>query len=204
MSLWKHLFELFPFIAMFVSILVLVDVALKGSCSPIKNVKNKSFNPCFRGCRSEREEKYTRQRHPHCFNPCFRGCRSEREFWGCNERPCCAVSILVFVDVALKAFTQRRRPAENGSFNPCFRGCRSESRRTDCEPFIIRWFQSLFSWMSLWKEGVRDTDVPAHKGFNPCFRGCRSERRFAKRFRAVELEFQSLFSWMSLWKALSW
>ena len=69
------------------------------------------------------EDRLTRLKES--FNPCFRGCRSERpsrNLW----KPRLFVSILVFVDVALKGYFLAFSSAIQDGFNPCFRGCRSE------------------------------------------------------------------------------
>ena len=111
-----------------VSILVLLDVALKGALM-VSNLRPKaSFNPCSLGCCSERWQQNLQQ-------------LKEDQ-----------VSILVLLDVALKGMN--------------FDGARD---------FIMK-FQSLFSWMLLWKEMEAGTG------------------------EQWEVLFQSLFSWMLLWK----
>ena len=63
-----------------VSILVLVDVALKERKSASVLVFIESFNPCFGGCRSERKACCLATDGILGFNPCFGGCRSESQF----------------------------------------------------------------------------------------------------------------------------
>ena len=62
------------------------------------------------------------------------------------------VSILVLLDVALKG----------------------DSARSVLPEFYL--FQSLFSWMLLWKGGSRRVSASAIVCFNPCSLGCCSER----------------------------
>ncbi len=85
-----------------------------------------SFNPCFSGWRSESRNHMTSPRGKICFNPCFSGWRSERQRNGRHNGKLITVSILVFLDGALKA------------------------KRSGV---VSHWrlFQSLFFWMALWK-----------------------------------------------------
>ena len=85
-----------------VSILVLLDVALKDVRHVGRVVKTPSFNPCSLGCCSESLP-----------DPVF--------------------------------------GARDVSFNPCSLGCCSERRRRPLHTEVRPWFQSLFSWMLLWK-----------------------------------------------------
>ena len=64
-------------------------------------------------------------------------------------------------------------------------------------------FQSLFSWMLLWKWPYPRTQYTGPSSFNPCSLGCCSERPDPKPVRACGGRFQSLFSWMLLWKSAS-
>jgi len=65
-----------------VSILVLVDVALKVNFQHDFSVDYIGFNPCFGGCRSESAKKRGEHKIPVGFNPCFGGCRSESHPFG--------------------------------------------------------------------------------------------------------------------------
>ena len=115
------------------------------------------FNPCFSGCRSERNVSPEDVEAFRSFNPCFSGCRSERQNrngWCYLERFVSilvfldvalkdvaesnsqnrnGVSILVFLDVALKAILRKMIGAPTRCFNPCFSGCRSESSSFDLQ-----------------------------------------------------------------------
>ena len=132
------------------------------------------------------------------FNPCFSGWRSERNSYP-SSRYSRGVSILVFLDDALKVPHIRWMRLNQEGFNPCFSGWRSESRKIQCRPDHVLMFQSLFFWMTLWKpyRGGRGIDVI---GFNPCFSGWRSERLDRSVYDVWTYWFQSLFFWMTLWK----
>ena len=113
------------------------------------------------------------------FNPCSLGCCSER-------------------------VPGRRRPQRfKSSFNPCSLGCCSESRYWFAQRNYSRTFQSLFSWMLLWKSGISGLEGGFKWSFNPCSLGCCSERPHLFKRAPLWNEFQSLFSWMLLWKTIS-
>jgi len=114
------------------------------------------------------------------------------------------VSILVLLDVALKGTWCIGSTYIMWSFNPCSLGCCSErSSRVDRFMLAVE-FQSLFSWMLLWK--IRLPRRP------PCApRGCVSilvlldvalKGHGAQIYKYITSKFQSLFSWMLLWKAI--
>jgi len=153
----------------------------------------KSFNPCSLGCCSERSvSSYVSLLIITCFNPCSLGCCSEsslekiprmeeKEFqslfswmllWkclkGCRRRSWVFVSILVLLDVALKAAVVAERRAD---------GTR---------------FQSLFSWMLLWKRAAQGLLQRGKRSFNPCSLGCCSERVHDDRPAVVLLEVSIL------------
>ena len=88
------------------------------------------------------------------FNPCSLGC--------CSESSPALSAVVAFV-----------------SFNPCSLGCCSERSFRILENWENGLFQSLFSWMLLWKFYC----IVIHD--NGYYR------------------FQSLFSWMLLWKILA-
>ena len=163
-----------------VSILVLLDVALKGAWPKVNWLLSLGFNPCSLGCCSEsHDRRRAYRREGCCFNPCSLGCCSE----SCSK-----------TDMYLKQVC----------FNPCSLGCCSES----CYPGSFpRWypglvsilvlldvalkgewsmmeevevplFQSLFSWMLLWKLIPLFDSYHITHSFNPCSLGCCSERRF--------------------------
>ena len=112
------------------------------------------------------------------------------------------VSILVLLDVALKvsAFAFHHLPSD--CFNPCSLGCCSESIYLVGDNYAWNKFQSLFSWMLLWKRRYRKLKSSCLRCFNPCSLGCCSERSTVVSITETLLKFQSLFSWMLLWKTL--
>ena len=62
-------------------------------------------------------------------------------------------------------------------FNPCSLGCCSERHIEVLTDFCVVMFQSLFSWMLLWKtNGIRIRELHWFS-FNPCSLGCCSESR---------------------------
>ena len=86
----------------------------------------KGFNPCFLGCCSETVRASSEMSGAGTsFNPCFLGCCSETQRDHADEHHDRDVSILVFLDVALR----------HGGRSACSSG--------------EGWFQSLFSWMLL-------------------------------------------------------
>jgi len=92
-------------------------------------------------------------------------------------------------------------PCCEKSFNPCSLGCCSERSPQELAAFGIGKFQSLFSWMLLWKHWPEIDLGCSHCGFNPCSLGCCSERSPPwSIFSGASRPFQSLFSWMLLWK----
>ena len=135
------------------------------------------------------------------FNPCSLGCCSERGG---------VISITGTVN----------------SFNPCSLGCCSESRLFCYSIALSIKFQSLFSWMLLWKNTDRWLSYTWQESFNPCSLGCCSERwvvnQNSRHWRSFnpcslgccsesffeipsirrQIQFQSLFSWMLLWKPI--
>jgi len=140
---------------MWVSILVLLDVALKEDVARYTLKYGRGFNPCSLGCCSESRSRL-------------------RHLLGSGR-----VSILVLLDVALKARCSH-----------CF-GKRNLK------------FQSLFSWMLLWKAGGALALQYELWCFNPCSLGCCSERANRQNLKDRIFMFQSLFSWMLLWKWVS-
>ncbi len=114
-----------------------------------------------------------------------------------------SVSILVLLDVALKGETASVGVRASCSFNPCSLGCCSESYDPKTGIHRPNEFQSLFSWMLLWK-------VPwlSRWFWRKRFQSLFSWMLLWKQFNACESsdksgKFQSLFSWMLLWKQKS-
>ncbi len=88
-------------VALIVSILVILDVALKGDILELWKKQSDSFNPCYLGCCSERSDHDEDIIADLSFNPCYLGCCSES--WPlARAGKVKTVSILVILDVALK------------------------------------------------------------------------------------------------------
>ena len=114
-----------------VSILVLVDAALR----PVEHVtpeqQETCFNPCFSGCRPA-----TARFHVYywglcySFNPCFSGCRPATYSRVCGLYTYRIVSILVLVDAALRQDALKMLSNPRNGFNPCFSGCRPATTST--------------------------------------------------------------------------
>ena len=151
MLLWKVITSSIHTIWHLVSILVLLDVALKGGPWLTRPRYWSSFNPCSLGCCSERV--FGRV-------PGQRGARVSilvlldvaLKDWSARWRhQRSRVSILVLLDVALKGFKSYYRERLGWGFNPCSLGCCSESLTCDSHRCRV-------------------------KRFNPCSLGCCSER----------------------------
>jgi len=112
------------------------------------------------------------------------------------------VSILVFLDDALKVCCDFSCASLNSGFNPCFSGWRSERHGFWQEGAEIFSFNPCFSgWRS---ESLLPCPAEgAHRGFNPCFSGWRSESSTRGRQAFLIYRFQSLFFWMTLWKSVT-
>jgi len=179
-----------------------LDVALKDYIALELILVYQGFNPCSLGCCSESPPTRKHWQGFPSFNPCSLGCCSESTYMGLKWPQTCTVSILVLLDVALKgAVIYENRPEFKVSIlvllDVALKAC-AAGRGGACHPVSILvlldvalkaiqicimltpsdGFQSLFSWMLLWKFAVRDV-------FNP------------------DVVFQSLFSWMLLWKHLT-
>ena len=134
-----------------------------------------------------------------CFNPCFPGSSAERQlhrFWN----PQTKVSILVFLDQALKVTSLPSPNSLVNCFNPCFPGSSAERVSTSRRVLIVHVFQSLFSWIKRWKwllpsalhhrilvsilvfldQALKVSDKAGEQWSHP--------------------KFQSLFSWIKRWK----
>ena len=134
-----------------VSILVLLDVALK------ENLRARGMSVRVG------------------FNPCSLGCRSESAMDVNIKILSIQVSILVLLDVALKVSDSPLSILRALCFNPCSLGCRSERPKCIGHALAVLRFQSLFSWMSLWKRTGTPSSLALYSSFNPCSLGCRSE-----------------------------
>ena len=138
-----------------------------------------SFNPCSLGCRSES------LLHQNCFIMLykFQSLFSWMSLWkalivAADLFPP-KVSILVLLDVALKVYYPGDETIKHSNVSilvlldvalKAFFNLRYNSR--------AKRFQSLFSWMSLWKVLHRYRYRAPRDGFNPCSLGCRSESWF--------------------------
>ena len=90
--------------------------------------------------------------------------------WPSNQR----VSILVFLDGALKDITTKSGIHFSGSFNPCFSGWRSERDSIRLIDHYLKCFNPCFSgWRS--ERQRNQLKLKRSKCFNPCFSGWRSE-----------------------------
>ena len=160
----------------YVSILVLLDVALKASNCVIPCWVFVMFQSLFSWMLLWKSSKFNMWTANYRFQSLF----SWMLLWKLTGHTglCIRklVSILVLLDVALKVGL----------------------RGVDVQ--VLDGFQSLFSWMLLWKTGISPGPGALRKSFNPCSLGCCSESRVAGLRVDPPLEFQSLFSWMLLWK----
>jgi len=78
------------------------------------------------------------------FNPCFDGFCSKTRRMGYHSRYPLPVSILVLMDFALKPQGKRGASRPQGCFNPCFDGFCSKTWRILKETWSKTMFQSLF------------------------------------------------------------
>ena len=156
-----------------------------------------SFNPCFPGTRSSTPYSYIvwndlvefqslfswnslfdiiftffPRAHTISFNPCFPGTRSST-LKGISRSSPAGVSILVFLELALRLRLSFLHVISSICFNPCFPGTRS----------------STFRLLSSLESSVC---------FNPCFPGTRSSTIDLLLHYISSVMFQSLFSWNSL------
>ena len=153
MSLWKYLYTAEYLLFKNVSILVLLDVALKDTQLYNSLNKPKCFNPCSLGCRSESDFLYVSYMNLIQFQSLFSWMSLWKTVLLQGDRGPCLVSILVLLDVALKvSLPQYTCIWYCVCFNPCSLGCRSER-------------------ISVMFVKIRIVS------FNPCSLGCRSERK---------------------------
>ncbi len=166
-----------------VSILVFLDLALRGSAHALKLlhilfqslfswillsedhdtlfdiVHRKSFNPCFLGSCSPRMAAERLDASLREFQSLFSWILlSEHEVCG-SILSWQSVSILVFLDLALRAHFSYRPDQEGKSFNPCFLGSCSPSTGSWDFSLLPPKFQSLFSWILLSECGNPPTNL---------------------------------------------
>jgi len=112
-----------------VSILVFLDQALKATELTGGGSYAASFNPCFPGSSAESLDAFAGIGIlSKGFNPCFPGSSAESgagEGWDYISS---SVSILVFLDQALKVDAEKMSAELTASFNPCFPGSSAERR----------------------------------------------------------------------------
>jgi len=189
--------------------------------------RKRSFNPCSLGCCSESQSLLPRWRRSKTFqslfswmllwktiryygdgypesgfNPCSLGCCSERRSQKLKNRCLNSVSILVLLDVALKVRPLTTSFPSRDLYVSILVLLDVALKGNACIIQIraSKLFQSLFSWMLLWKWVRRQVSCMEAGSFNPCSLGCCSESRWPDQYRRPAYQFQSLFSWMLLWK----
>ncbi len=160
-----------------VSILVLLDVALKDASRIGAKHSGGEFQSLFSWMLLWKP--YTCKDYNNiyfCFNPCSLGC--------CSESLCKCPFLT----------------PDHDCFNPCSLGCCSERLSKEIRRDNCNMFQSLFSWMLLWKRWARYW-YGAWKGVSilVLLDVALKVDRF-DRVKCLVWEFQSLFSWMLLWK----
>ncbi len=108
------------------------------------------------------------------------------------------VSILVFLDLALRAGMIHSLEPRQISFNPCFLGsCSPRSKRSTHTETPNRVSILVFLDLAL-RESI-DFGYPLLMlCFNPCFLGSCSPRKQKQIKESSQIEFQSLFSWILL------
>ena len=180
-----------------VSILVLMDAALRPRLAYFRPLLSTCFNPCFDGCRPATCASFEEMNNMNSFNPCFDGCRPatvscvsisfasstfQSLFWWmppCDPENGWLSSILerylfqsLFWWMPPCDFTRVSQSARGFCFNPCFDGCRPAT--------IVCYVCYMMMRLS----------------FNPCFDGCRPATNVQPLISTGLLEFQSLFWWM--------
>ena len=131
------------------------------------------FNPCFSGLASSTLQIGSGNIFGKCFNPCFSGLASStnerrageleenivsilvlvdqplRHAEKVNSFSTFTVSILVLVDQPLRLRGKMPPNAFATCFNPCFSGLASSTKRFNAHAPMVKEFQSLFQWISL-------------------------------------------------------
>ena len=159
------------------------------------------FNPCFSGWRSESEGLVSHRDHVVLFQSLF--------FWmtlwkrsNCETEQCQhPVSILVFLDDALKVPSTSRFSRRHGvSILVFLDDALKEWSHLWLGGYVVG-FQSLFFWMTLWKSTARECPGPRNWVSILVFLDDALKGGIPTRW-SHGWEFQSLFFWMTLWKAL--
>ena len=111
--------------------------------------------------------------------------------------PMGAVSILVFVELALGRGLQYLDEFGNVMFQSLFSWNSPSDRITDPTKRAMNEFQSLFSWNSPSDNNMQENWRSYMECFNPCFRGTRPRTQNNLVIIWQFKMFQSLFSWNS-------
>jgi len=226
MLLWKASMSWSSGSILGVSILVLLDVALKGEVvialgtlaefqslfswmllwkvdrAPGESCEDWCFNPCSLGCCSERP------RSPICRHrtPQFQSLFSWMLLWKIEGTPDHPIYIIGFNPCSLGCCSESAAILISGasssmSFNPCSLGCCSESPGGSRVPPVQEEVSILVLLdVALKAEVLGSVWFNSVHSFNPCSLGCCSESFSIETFGGDVLLFQSLFSWMLLWK----
>jgi len=184
------------------------------------------FNPCFPGSSAESLRLNVKGGFTYGFNPCFPGSSAESladlrskmakevfqslfswiKRWKLSNQAVLTeilyVSILVFLDQALKAWFASGWVLFRGVSILVFLDQALKGRINILEGAVRSGFQSLFSWIKRWKLIASQSLAWIEGCFNPCFPGSSAERRMAGRGQRKESKFQSLFSWIKRWKSM--
>ena len=136
------------------------------------------------------------------FNPCFRGCRSERLEEAFNEVKLAGLFQSLFSWMSLWKSYRFHLPVESSRFQSLFSWMSLWKRDRSISGRITRssQFQSLFSWMSLWKRLRPNCLCERLYRFQSLFSWMSLWKTARHKIIRYGYEFQSLFSWMSLWK----
>ena len=111
------------------------------------------------------------------FNPCSLGCCSESCGPGGTSVWPMQVSILVLLDVALKVGNILAPVSERYVSILVLLDVALKAYNVGICAYGPKRFQSLFSWMLLWKCSATHAHMFGMWGFNPCSLGCCSESR---------------------------
>ena len=183
-----------------VSILVLLDVALKAGGDPRRQTGPRVSILVLLDVALKAKGEYLI--NPYilaCFNPCSLGCCSERLFLLLCRR-FYPVSILVLLDVALKGPGILPVAALMPVSILVLLDVALKGECVKVSPIAQIAFQSLFSWMLLWKEGPVDPPDLTYLLFQSLFSWMLLWKGKHPAYAFTYHKFQSLFSWMLLWK----
>ena len=225
MLLWKYIWRHKVRLGHFVSILVLLDVALKDSIVVLLASCACQFQSLFSWMLLWKLIRFRLLGISYLrFNPCSLGCCSERVIivnvvWNVLKFQSLFSWMLLW-----KMIIKARGVVPRAMFQSLFSWMLLWKRFWSNTFQKKTEFQSLFSWMLLWKrneafslsccivvsilvlldvalkEQLGLGTVTSTTSFNPCSLGCCSERIRRRSSNDRRFMFQSLFSWMLLWK----